>query len=541
MLSYRSSDEEGNLALPSPFVADVRRAARPDWPERRRRRLLADVVWPPDEAPDRARAGPQPRRRAAAPRPASCRRRSARSVRGCAAPRAPPRDPVRRARSRPTRDCPVQVAGRARAPARARSSPTPSRWSAGSYMHDVLEQVLERLGGRVTPESLPRALEILDDGARRGRAADRCRAGRGASARRLRRAIEADLRRYLAHEAPTAAAWRPAALELRFGFEGEERHAAGARARRRQGRGPRARRRSTASTSTRAGRAIVRDYKSGGARPELPGRALGAPTPAPGRAVHDRRARAAGARAGRRLLPAAARRATCAPAGVFLRRTPTPATAASTTDAPRRARSSTTSSRMPRRGRWRWPRGCAPGELDARARQTCSRDGCALSRDLPQLLDDERRAGRRAVRPPSSWRRSSAARATCCSTPAPAAARPRCWSSASSRAVLEDGVDGRGDPHDHVHREGGGRAARPDPRAAARARRRRGGPRDRGRVHLDDPRLLRPGAAHARAGRRARPARSRCSTRPRPSALADAAFDAALEDAGPGRARRRRR
>ena len=34
------------------------------------------------------------------------------------------------------------------------------------------------------------------------------------------------------------------------------------------------------------------------------------------------------------------------------------------------------------------------------------------------------------------------------------------------RAVLEDDVDGRGDPHDHVHREGGGRAARSDPRGA---------------------------------------------------------------------------
>ena len=61
-----------------------------------------------------------------------------------------------------------------------------------------------------------------------------------------------------------------------------------------------------------------------------------------------------------------------------------------------------------------------------------------LSGDLPQPMSvapslDPRLARRRAsAGPPSSGGRSSAARATCCSTPAPAAARPRCSSSASS-------------------------------------------------------------------------------------------------------------
>ena len=50
-LSYRSSDEEGNVALPSPFIADVAELFVADWPRRRRRRLLADVVWEPREAP----------------------------------------------------------------------------------------------------------------------------------------------------------------------------------------------------------------------------------------------------------------------------------------------------------------------------------------------------------------------------------------------------------------------------------------------------------------------------------------------------------
>src|SRR5579875_1417441 len=51
VLSYRSSDEEGNLELPSPFVADVAELLEDDWRERRRRRLLADVVWAEREAP----------------------------------------------------------------------------------------------------------------------------------------------------------------------------------------------------------------------------------------------------------------------------------------------------------------------------------------------------------------------------------------------------------------------------------------------------------------------------------------------------------
>ncbi|HEX4673302.1 MAG TPA: hypothetical protein VH279_13595, partial [Solirubrobacteraceae bacterium] len=51
VLSYRSSDEEGNLALASPFISDVAELMDPDWRERRRRRMLADVVWPAEQAP----------------------------------------------------------------------------------------------------------------------------------------------------------------------------------------------------------------------------------------------------------------------------------------------------------------------------------------------------------------------------------------------------------------------------------------------------------------------------------------------------------
>ncbi len=55
--SYRSSDEDGNVVMPSVFLSDVTELFAPDWRERRRRRLLSDVVWPYDQAPtERERA-----------------------------------------------------------------------------------------------------------------------------------------------------------------------------------------------------------------------------------------------------------------------------------------------------------------------------------------------------------------------------------------------------------------------------------------------------------------------------------------------------
>ena len=130
VLSYRSSDEEGNLALPSPFIADVAELLEPDWPERRRRRLLADVVWPPGRGPDRARAGPH---RGGGVRAAGRRAPGAGAIAVAdrAAPRPPQRDPVRR-RARGLRRLPDEVAGRARAPARADRARTRPAWSAGA-------------------------------------------------------------------------------------------------------------------------------------------------------------------------------------------------------------------------------------------------------------------------------------------------------------------------------------------------------------------------------------------------------------------------
>ena len=66
--------------------------------------------------------------------------------------------------------------------------------------------------------------------------------------------------------------------------------------------------------------------------------------------------------------------------------------------------------------------------------QTCSRDGCRVSRGSAaanDACDAETTPSDAPSSPRSSATRSSAATATCCSTPARAAARRRCWSSGS--------------------------------------------------------------------------------------------------------------
>jgi hypothetical protein len=106
-------------------------------------------------------------------------------------------------------------------------------------MHAVLERVFARLEGPLTPESLPEAERLLA-----GAIADTSDApigpGQPAALRRaMLAAIEADLRRYLRHEAtgnrlapiasenrpggdsPGGGRWVPRWLELRFGFEAE--------------------------------------------------------------------------------------------------------------------------------------------------------------------------------------------------------------------------------------------------------------------------------------------------------------------------------
>jgi ATP-dependent helicase/DNAse subunit B len=261
-LSYRSSDEEGNLALPSPFIADVAQLLSEEWPERRRKRLLADVVWPAARAPTPRE---QARSRAAAAEPPD----------GTVAPpdlhigeaalsHVRHRQVVSAGALESFADCPVKwFLERELQPERFDTEPDPL--TRGNYMHGVLEELLTRLEGPVTPESLPDALRMLDDVLAEQTAP--LAPGRSPAVREAAlQSIQADLQRYLRHEAAGGCPWNPAALELRFGFEEEE--------------GSLPSLRLDHEVSVRGvidrvdadrGRAIVRDYKSGSNRPERQG------------------------------------------------------------------------------------------------------------------------------------------------------------------------------------------------------------------------------------------------------------------------------
>jgi RecB family exonuclease len=267
-LAYRSSDEEGNLALPSPFIADVAELLWPAWSQRRRRRLLSDVVWGPAEAPtERERE------------------------RGVAAALAPltgdAPGPARTlgvdalAQVRHTRvvsagalerygDCPVRWLVESQLSPR-QLAPDDEPLVRGSLIHELLEGLLAELGEAVSERTLPRALEILER--QLGQLGGRARALGAGQPPVVRagalRAIEAALRRYLAHEAVTSEGWRPVALERRFGFDESEGSlpplALG------DGLEPVLVRGAIDRIDVDgAGRALVRDYKSGAPRADWP-------------------------------------------------------------------------------------------------------------------------------------------------------------------------------------------------------------------------------------------------------------------------------
>jgi ATP-dependent helicase/DNAse subunit B len=257
VLSYRSSDEEGNLSLPSPFVADVADVLEPGWAGGRRRRLLADVVWPEDEAPTaRELARSRAREWPAEPVPLHLTDASLSHVRH--------REILSGGALEAYAACPVKwLVERELQP--ERFEPEPEPLARGSYMHEALEEVLRRLGQGLTREVLPRAFSILEEVLAEMPPSVAPGRPEGVRAAALR-AIEADLRRYLEHEARDGSTWPPAALELRFGFDEPESLPAleldGVRLRGVIDR---------VDIEPDGTRAIVRDYKTGSARPEYQG------------------------------------------------------------------------------------------------------------------------------------------------------------------------------------------------------------------------------------------------------------------------------
>lgn len=273
ILSYRSSDEEGNLAVASPFIADVAEVLDPGWPERRARRLLTDVVWTADRAPT---AREQARAQAARVAPAGGDEPEPdRHLTAVALGRLRHSQILSAGALEAYSDCPVRwLIERELRPAPL--EPDSEAIVRGNLMHAVLERLLEELDGPLDSQSLDHAQAILTHllaelatgpGATLGAGAPGVvRAG-------ALHAIEADLRRYLRHDAARGGDWRPFGLELRFGFEDDE---GGGR--------PSLPPLALGTDSERVlvrgmidrididpgGRAVVRDYKSGNVRPDWP-------------------------------------------------------------------------------------------------------------------------------------------------------------------------------------------------------------------------------------------------------------------------------
>jgi RecB family exonuclease len=153
--------------------------------------------------------------------------------------------------------------------------PQPEPIVRGNLMHDVLERLLRRLGGPVSADSLQRAETILSEllaelapAAGAGLAPGRPQVVRAGALR----AIEADLRRYLEHEARAGGGeWRPEGLELRFGFDGGAPDSLPPLELESDGQRLLLRGMIDRVDLDPAGRAMVRDYKSGAGRPEHQG------------------------------------------------------------------------------------------------------------------------------------------------------------------------------------------------------------------------------------------------------------------------------
>jgi hypothetical protein len=216
-LSFRTSDEEGGPLQPSPFVDDVRALFTEELWTGRGRRMLAEVTWPPAEAPTphelrRAQAAAEAR-----PDPAPLVAPVVPSV--LAALAARDRESARGLEAFAA--CGVRwVVEQLLRPDAV--DPDPEAMRRGSLVHAVLERTLRGLkvrtgSGRITPVTLDDALEemhraIAEIGA----------VGGGARAKAAARALEVDLERYLRHEAESGAGYEPIQLEWGFGGDHDE-------------------------------------------------------------------------------------------------------------------------------------------------------------------------------------------------------------------------------------------------------------------------------------------------------------------------------
>ena len=214
VLSYRSSDEEGNIELPSPFIADVAELLDEDWPSRRRRRLLADVVWAREEAPTSRERWRTQAAHGTQPEPEGA---WARALGDEALAHVRHRRVVSAGALETYASCPVKWLVERELQPRP-FAPDPDPIVRGSVIHAVLEKLYSRLPGRVTEQSLKEAQSLVGELLREH--AGPVGAGQPPAIKAgMVRSIEADLNRFLAVEARALDAWPASSLELRFGFD----------------------------------------------------------------------------------------------------------------------------------------------------------------------------------------------------------------------------------------------------------------------------------------------------------------------------------
>lgn len=194
-LSYRSSDEAGDPVSPSPFLDDLEAVLGSEWRQRALRFSGSDFEPVPI-----AGTTPEPDERMLSP-VALAQVRHAQLVSASALEQYA-RCPVSWLVDRQLHLQDLQ--------------PDSDPQARGSCMHALLERVLRELGETLSQTNLAKAFELLDQHVE-DRDLDPA-PGRPAQVKAARmRAIRADLRRYLRHEAQSGSRWRTVAFEQRFG------------------------------------------------------------------------------------------------------------------------------------------------------------------------------------------------------------------------------------------------------------------------------------------------------------------------------------
>lgn len=212
ILSCRDADEDGNPALPSFFVQDVRALLR-ELPERHR--PLSSVTWPREQAPTDAE-----RLRADALAGPRVRQHPIGGLSDAATGLLRQRDVLSAGALEKYARCPVRWLVESELQPE-RFEPDPEAMTRGSCIHAVLERTLQRLSWPLDAAALAEAEVVVREIV--AEEAPNFTLGRGRAAQAAAaHEIVADVLRLLRHEGEAGGAFRPAELELRFGMQQDE-------------------------------------------------------------------------------------------------------------------------------------------------------------------------------------------------------------------------------------------------------------------------------------------------------------------------------